>query len=110
MKRDLDVNWNHIFDQSVRQHRERRFAVRNKPCKTVTRISIVKKRMARGFFGIIDANHNHNISQKEIFKPFSTADTNYDFKVSQKEFSQYMNKMKKPICQNYIREKRRVVA
>lgn len=48
--------------------------------------------MAKGLFGVIDANHNNNINLREMFKPFSLADRNYDYNVSLDEFNQWINK------------------
>jgi len=64
----------------------------------VSRKSLAKKRMAKGLFGILDANHNKNLSLKEMFRPFSLADSNYDYNVSLIEFNQFISKAKKPIC------------
>lgn len=58
--------------------------------------------MAKGLFGVIDANHNNNINLREMFKPFSLADRNYDYNVSLDEFNQWINRAKKKVCRQYV--------
>jgi hypothetical protein len=58
--------------------------------------------MAKGLFGVIDANHNNNINLREMFKPFSLADSNYDYNVSLDEFNQWINRAQKKVCRQYV--------
>merc|ERR1712166_223626 len=78
-----------------------------KRCGKVSKKSLAKKRMSKGLFGILDANHNKNISLKEMFRPFSMADKDFDYNVSFAEFNQFISKAKKPICKRYIRKARK---
>merc|ERR1712166_852378 len=78
-----------------------------KRCGKVSKKSLAKKRMSKGLFGILDANHNKNISLKEMFRPFSMADKDFDYNVSFAEFNQMISKAKKPICKQYIRKARK---
>jgi len=79
-------------------------------CGKVSRKSLAKKRISKGLFGLIDANHNRNISLKEMFRPFSKADTNFDYNVTLAEFNTFINRGKKFICKQYIRKARKVAA
>jgi len=63
--------------------------------------------MAKGLFRIIDANHNNNINLREMFRPFSMADKNFDYNVSLDEFNQHISKARKPICKQYIHKARK---
>merc|ERR1712195_47640 len=60
----------------------------------------VKNMMARrrGIFAMLDCNRNRSISPKEMFKPFSSMDSNGNMAVTEAEFSTFMNKAKRPIC------------
>merc|ERR1712195_209509 len=60
----------------------------------------VKNMMARrrGIFAMLDCNRNRSISPREMFKPFSSMDSNGNMSVTEAEFSTFMNKAKRPIC------------
>jgi len=77
---------------------QRRGGKKCRRCSKVSRKSLARKRMSKGLFGILDANHNKNISLKEMFRPFSMADKDFDYNVTLAEFNESMTKAKKPIC------------
>jgi len=61
----------------------------------------MRRRVAKGLFGIMDRNRNGNVTLKEFFVPFSAADANQDFAITNEEFSSTLNKGKKRICMSY---------
>ena len=67
----------------------------------VSRKSLTKERRTKSLFSILNANHNKNINLKKIFRPFSSANTDFNYNVSLAEFNQFISKGKKPICKPF---------